>query len=142
MLNKSRKRIYEICPELGKKADELVLKRKTSFISARPKAFLGKEIEQGSRKAKIEQCLSEATTMEQTYGTVTIKQAGGTEVTTSVSAYRKMKAEEEQNDNRSKNTTKLGASHGSRSSSSSSSSSQTISAKKRERRGEEKEKKA
>ena len=85
MLNKTRKRIYALGEQLGKKADDLVLRRKTSFIALSAKAFMGREIVQDPRKKKIEKYLSEAETMTQTYGTLTtIKE--GTEVKMSVSA--------------------------------------------------------
>ena len=132
MLNKTRKRIYALGEQLGKKADDLVLRRKTSFIALSAKAFMGREVEQDPRKAKIEKYLSEATNMEQTYGTVSILKEG-TEVKMSVSD-QKLKMNEEQTDGRSKNTMKLAEFlEGQNSSSNGKSSNNQMTGKKRKR---------
>ena len=133
MLNKTRTRICALGEQLGKKADDLVLRRKTSFIALCAKAFMGREVEQDPRKAKVEKYLSEATNMEQTYGTVTILKEG-TEVKMSVSAYQKLKMNEEQTDGRSKNTMKLAEFlEGQNSSSNGKSSNNQMTGKKRKR---------
>lgn len=147
MLNKTRKRIYDMCPELGKKADGLVLKRKTSFISLAAKAFMGRELEIDPRRAKVDKYVSEATTMEQTYNSVTIKRANGDDETMSMSAYKKLKTSEEEKMQMEKTPgynslnqfLEQGKEQNTPSSSSSSNISQITSGKKRKRREEEKE---
>ena len=110
MLNKIRMRIYSLSEDLGKKADGLVLRRKTSFIALCAKAFMGKELEMDPRRAKVERFLSEATTMEQTYNTVTITRTNGDRETMNMAAYMKLKKSEEEKmqiEHRTRNTSSL-----------------------------------
>ena len=146
----TRKKIYSLSSELGAEADQLVLTRKTSFISVVADLFKKPEIKAKNpeqRREAVKRVMDSASTMTRKNNLVTMTRPDGTVVQMTNQAYDQMirgEAEKEKIENMpGYNALNRFVSSSSSSSSSSSGSSQINSGKKRKRREEtENEKKA